>query len=174
MTKREEIEKLLLKTDIKGMGGLILAMREGGFYEAPCSGKYHLAKAGGLAEHSLNVLSYMQFLQDALEPKIPDRSIIICGLLHDLGKMGQYGKPNYIPAEDGTYKTSRDLLYMDHEVRSVAIASKYIDLTEEEQWAITMHNGLYGAFADTIKGKETELYMLLHFADMWCSRVVEK
>ena len=45
---------------------------------------------------------------------------------------------------------------------------------EEESWAILMHNGLYGAFKYQIPGKETPLYLLLHTADMWASRVLEK
>ena len=53
------------------------------------------------------------------------------------------------------------------------IASQFIHLTENEEWAILMHNGLYGDFRYAIQGKETPLYLLLHHADMWASRVVE-
>ena len=63
--------------------------------------------------------------------------------------------------------------YVDHEVRSVAIASRFIELTEEEQLAILWHNGLYGPFKYEIQGNETPLYMLLHFADLWAARVTE-
>ena len=116
----------------------------------------------------------------------------IAGFLHDLGKMGQFGKPNYVvnmvkdgrptkaepeqkykQSEAEPFKTNPDLMYIGHEVRSVAIASKYIDLTEEEQSAILYHNGLYGSFKYEIQGKEFPLYMLLHFSDMWVSRVTE-
>ena len=65
------------------------------------------------------------------------------------------------------------MLNIPHDVRSIAILSKFIDLTEEEQFAILYHNGLYGDLKYQISGKETELYMLLHFADLWVSRVVE-
>ena len=67
-----------------------------------------------------------------------------------------------------------ELSAVDHEIRSVKIASKYISLTEEEELAILWHNGLYGNFKYQISGKETPLYLLLHFADMWASRVTEK
>jgi hypothetical protein len=53
------------------------------------------------------------------------------------------------------------------------IAERYISLTEEEEQAILYHNGLYGVFKYEISGKETPLYMLLHFSDMWASRVIE-
>ena len=47
-------------------------------------------------------------------------------------------------------------------------------LQEQEEQAILFHNGLYSSFKYEIPGKETEMYMILHFADMWASRVTEK
>lgn len=187
---KNRIIELLKKTNRKGMENLIEYMEVYGFFEAPCSGQYHLARVGGLAEHSLNVYEAakkMFFAQD-----IPEDSLIICALLHDLGKMGQFGKANYIPnmlkgratkanpnpepvqSEAKPYITNPDLLYVDHEVRSVVIASMFIELTEEEQQAILWHNGLYGAFKYEIPGKETPLFLLVHWADMYAARVVEK
>ena len=94
--------------------------------------------------------------------------------------MGQFDKPLYIPnllknGELGSkpYKSNPDLLNIPHEVRSIVIASMFIDLTEEEQFAILYHNGLYGDFKYEISGKETPLYLLIHFADLWCSRIIE-
>ena len=102
-------------------------------------------------------------------------------MLHDLGKCGQFGKPLYVPnilksgkpSDTKPYETNRDLLTLPHEVVSVVEATKFIDLTEDEQRAIAWHNGLYGCFKYDIQGKETPLYMIIHFADMWASRVVE-
>lgn len=96
-------------------------------------------------------------------------------MLHDLGKTGQYGKANYV-LEDlpfGKYETNKELLYIPHEVRSIAIASRFIELKEEEQFAILYHNGLYGEL-QAVKNHETELYMILHFADLWACKVTEK
>ena len=56
----------------------------------------------------------------------------------------------------------------------MTIARMYIPLTAEEEQAILWHNGLYGIFKYEISGKETPLYLLLHMADMWASRVIEK
>ena len=149
---------------------------------APCSGAHHLAEPGGLLEHSLNVLTLARDLARAWESTIPDESITISALLHDLGKMGDHGKPNYAEnyLKDGSrssvkpYITNTDLVYIPHEVRSVLIAERYIYLSEEEERAILWHNGLYGQFRNDITGKETELYMIIHFADMWASRITEK
>lgn len=54
--------------------------------------------------------------------------------------------PEPVQPEAKPYLSNPDLMYVDHEVRSVQIISRYIDLTEEENWAIFMHNGLYGSF----------------------------
>ena len=186
METKEMIIELLKSTNRPGMDNLIEAMEEGGFFTAPCSGGYHLAREGGLAEHSLNVLNVAMdttvglFKVEPLPKVSRDRLIIVC-LLHDLGKMGQSGKANYVQntlksgkqSVSKPYKTNPDLLYVDHEVRSVVIAQQYIELTEEEQQAILWHNGLYGNFRYQIQGKETALYMILHFADMWASRIME-
>ncbi len=183
MTSKEKIMEILRTTERRGMEDLLVWMEEAGFYEAPCSSKYHLCRPGGLAEHSLNVLEvaleYTTASFDAIKEHITNEfidSVIICSLLHDLGKAGQFGKANYIYDEDlpfPGYKTNKNLLYVPHEVRSIAIASKFIDLTEEEQFAILYHNGLYGELKG-VKGNETPLYMILHFADMWASRMMEK
>lgn len=172
----------LIKTKRDNIKELIECMEDGGFYESPCSGAHHLAELGGLLEHSLNVLTLARDLARAWESTIPDESITISALLHDLGKMGDHGKPNYAEnyLKDGSrssakpYITNTDLVYIPHEVRSVMIAERYIRLSEEEERAILWHNGLYGQFRNDITGKETELYMIIHFADMWASRITEK
>lgn len=146
----EEFENLivekLMSTERDGMKDLIAAMKNDGFFAAPCSGSNHLAKEGGLAEHSWNVLGIMQdmsFLLAEGSEVLPDEThnaIIICALLHDLGKMGDYGKPNYVPnmiksrkkdengeyplvqSEAKPYEINKELLYIPHEVRSIAMS----------------------------------------------------
>ena len=194
---KNKIKELLLSTKREGMENLITYMEENGFFTAPCSTQHHLSKEGGLAEHSLNVYGVakdMCFLMcegpEGL-PKETEDAIIICSLLHDIGKIGQFRKPNYVPnmlkgratkgnpnpepkqSKTKPFKSNPELLYVDHEVRALAIISKFIDLTEEEQLAILWHNGLYGPFKYEIQGKENPLYMIIHFADMWASRVLE-
>lgn len=172
----------LIKTKRDNIKELIECMEDGGFYESPCSGAHHLAEPGGLLEHSLNVLTLARDLAREWESTIPEDSITISALLHDLGKMGDHGKPNYAEnyLKDGSrssakpYITNTNLVYIPHEVRSVLIAERYIYLSEEEERAILWHNGLYGQFRNDITGKETELYMIIHFADMWASRITEK
>lgn len=191
------IKDLLLSTKRPGMDKLVGYMEENGFFTAPCSTQHHLSKEGGLAEHSYNVYCVAKdmcfLLQGSAEPlpKETEDALIICALLHDIGKMGQFGKENYVPnmfkgratkanpnpepkqSESKPFKSNPDLSYVDHEVRALPIIAKYIDLTEEEQQVILWHNGLYGPFKYEIQGKETPMYMIIHFADMWASRVIE-
>jgi len=181
MDNTELFNKELKKTQRAGIPDLIDYMEEGGFYTAPCSGAHHLAKEGGLLEHSLNVLDLARKLNRAWGEPVNDISLVIVCLLHDLGKMGDHGKPNYVPnyLKDGTlskakpYVTNPDLPYIPHEARSYTIAERFIVLSEQEEIAILYHNGLYGDFRYEIQGKETPLYMILHFSDMWASRVTE-
>ena len=179
---KEVFNDKLMQVDRGGITGLIHCMEEGGFYEAPCSGSHHLAKPGGLVEHSLNVLEMAEELNEALQANIDYESIVICSLLHDLGKMGDRGKPNYVEnilksgarSDAKPYVTNSELVYIPHEIRSVMIAERHIYLSEQEEQAILWHNGLYGQFRNEIQGKETPLYMILHWADMWASRVLEQ
>lgn len=195
---KEKIIEILLSTGRAGMDKLVQHMEEMGFFEAPCSTRFHLAKEGGLAEHSYNVyrvakdLSFLMEMDGEPLAKEAKDSIIICSLLHDLGKAGQFGKPGYVPkmckgratkanpnpepyqSTSQPFESNPKLLCVDHEIRSIQIASQFINLTEEENWAILMHNGMYGSFRYQLQGKETPLYLILHTADMWASRVLEK
>lgn len=189
-----DIIYLLKSTETEGIENLIAYMDMSGFFESPCSGAYHLACEGGLAEHSLNVYRRMTRFVNATDFPISRNSIVIVSLLHDLGKMGDHFKPNYVPnmvrsktknkdtgeydmvqSSAKPYETNKDLNYEEHEIRSVMIAERFISLTEEEETAILHHNGLWGkldsAFSSTFD--KHELATLLHFADLWCSRFEE-
>lgn len=191
------IRSELLKTGRDGVIDLIGYMREIGFFNAPASGGNHSHEPGGLAEHSVNVMWTAEKMSVALYggKNITDEirnSIIIAALLHDLGKCGDYGKQMYIPnmvkdgrptkaepeqkyklSESKPYKRNPDLLPLDHATRSIKLATLFIDLTEEEEFAIRYHDGLYETANYGVKGHETPLYMILHWADMWSSRILE-
>jgi 23S rRNA maturation-related 3'-5' exoribonuclease YhaM len=189
---REKIVELLMSTKRFGMENLIEWMDNNGFFTAPCSGQYHLCKEGGLVEHSLNVYEVGNSGLHNLMINTPKHLIghydswRIVSLLHDLGKAGQFGKPNYTPnmisdrkggfiqSDKKPYETNKDLLPIPHEIRSIQIISQFIELTEEENFAILHHNGMYSDLKYQLQGKETPLQMILHFSDMWASRIVEE
>lgn len=179
------ITESLKKTKREGVEELLNYMDEIGFYKAPCSTRYHLAEEGGLAEHSVNVLNSAEKISVALygAKNITEEirsSIIIVALLHDLGKCGDYGKPMYVDkvlksGKKGVqpYDTNKDLTSVPHVIRSVKLATLFIDLTEDEEWAILTHDGLYDFMKYQIPGHETPLSLILHWADMWASHVLE-
>ena len=154
---------------------------ENGYFTCPSSSQYHGSKESGNFEHSINVTEVMLKLAPQLAPGISKESLIICGLFHDLGKANYFDKPNYVPnilksgklSDSKPYETNKNRLPIPHQIASVHILSKHIDLTEEETYAILYHNGLYTSDGYVIKGNETPLLMLLHFSDMWASRVIE-
>lgn len=179
------IREELIKTGRDGVVDLIEYMREIGFFEAPASGGNHSYEKGGLAAHSVNVMFIAEkigvsLLGGAGYNKIKD-SVVIASLLHDLGKCGDYGKQMYIPnilksgkqSDAKPWKRNPSLLPLDHATRSIKLATLFIDLTEDEEFAIRYHDGLYETANYGVKGHETQLYMILHWADMWASKVIE-
>ena len=179
------IRDSLMKTKREGIVDLLDYMKEIGFLEAPCSGGNHLAKKGGLAEHSVNVLTIAEkigvsLLGGARYNEVQD-SVVIAALLHDLGKCGDYEKPMYVESilksgkqsDAKPYKRNPELSAVPHAVRSIKLATLFIDLTEAEEWAILCHDGLYDFMYKELKGKETWLQMIIHWADMWASRIIE-
>lgn len=185
MAPADIIKGALMKTKREGMADLITFMQDIGFMDAPCSGGNHLAKKGGLVEHSANVLKYAEkigvsLLGGAKYNEIQD-SVVIAAALHDLGKCGDYDKPMYVdnilksgkPSEAKPYKRNPELLAVPHAVRSIKLATLFIDLTEEEEWAILCHDGLYDFMKYELNGKERPLQMIIHWADMWASHVIE-
>ena len=181
---KDKIEQILLETKREGMPELLGFMDKAGFYTVPCSGGYHLCKEGGLAEHSYNVFEVAHKLADALYDQLTDEirnSITIAALLHDLGKIGDYGKPLYVDnvlksgkvSDSKPYKRNTELSNVPHAIRSVKLAGQYIKLTEDEEWAILTHDGLYDFMKYEIPSHETKLSLILHWADMWACRIIE-
>lgn len=190
------VRKTLKATKRAGIEDLLEHMEEIGFFTAACSGGNHLCCDSGLVVHTANVMKLADKLGKVLlgpeKFKEMRNSIRIAAGLHDLGKCGQFGKKYYVEnmVKDGRptkaepeqkYKRSdskpfmqnKDLLHVDHPIRSVIEATLYIELTEEEQFAILYHDGLYGSLAYELKGKERPMQTLLHFADYWSAQFEE-
>ncbi len=73
-----------------GSDDLIRFLESSDFYQAPCSMKNHLAKPGGLAEHCHNVFKCLLQKVTDYQVDIPNESVIICGLGHDICKVNFY------------------------------------------------------------------------------------
>lgn len=154
-----------------------LAWLEGSdFYTAPASTRYHGAYIGGLLEHSLNVYDEISRLITVYpEIKVPDESLILVSLFHDLCKVNMYtvekrfrkdeaGK--WIPYD--AFTVNEKLHFGGHGSKSVFILQNFIKVTAEEAVAINCHMGTW----DTDKSNEIaaaygqcSLAWLLHVAD---------
>lgn len=97
MSYKDQILDLLDKTDRQGIDEVMDWLKGSGFFEAPASTQFHGNYEGGLAEHSLNVYTAaMQLrktavtLRPELADELPEDSIAIAALLHDICKADIY------------------------------------------------------------------------------------
>lgn len=191
-------ERELGKVQRPGMDKLLEYIRKSDFYTAPASTKYHLAAPGGLLQHSLNVLDALrgQLTRDETGENwlytvggttvatIPDDSVTVMALLHDICKTHFYGTSTRNVKNDATGKwekqpfyTVSDKMPLGHGPKSAMIIKQYTTLTTEEMYAIWHHMGFNGNFEnDTAVGQSMEMFpavLALHTADMMASRFME-
>lgn len=156
------------------------------YLNSPASTRFHLCRKQGLLEHSVNVAETMLKLRDSLAPEIDEESCIITALIHDLGKAGMPGHPQYITNEPTAkqnqygygpsvpYRMNDSLVYLSVPLRSLYLALPYIKLSESEVQAIMYHDGQYVDDNKSVATKETPLLLLLQYADTWSTFVTEK
>lgn len=159
---------------------------ETAYLTSPASTRFHLCREQGLLEHSVNVAENMLRIRDSLAPEISEESCIITALIHDLGKAGMPGNPQYIANEPTPrqkqygygpsvpYRINDSLVYMSVPLRSLYLAMPYIHLSESEVQAIMYHDGQYVDDNKSVATKETPLLLLLQYADTWSTFVTEK
>lgn len=191
-------EAELAKVQRTGMDKLLDYIQKSDFYKAPASTKYHLAAPGGLLQHSLNVLDALRGLlifnptagnweyhaACKVVDTIPDDSVIMMALLHDICKTHFYGTSMRNVKNDATGKwdkvpfyTVNDMMPLGHGPKSAMIVKQYTTLTSQEMYAIWHHMGMTGDYEnDAAVGKSIEMYpavLALHTADMMASRFME-
>ncbi len=149
---------------------------------APASTRFHLHHAGGLVEHSCNVVRTMLTMRDALAPDISTESCVVVGLYHDIGKVGMPGKPYYLPNEPGSgssrypapFRVNKGLVHMDIATRSLFLVAQHLPLTDEEAQAIRYHDGQYIDENQSVAHRECRLTRLVQYADNWSGGVLEE
>ncbi|MFH1533139.1 MAG: HD domain-containing protein [Pseudomonadota bacterium] len=139
----------------------------------PASTDHHCDDDGGLLVHSRTVAQLTMDLKARLRPDLDDESCLIVALFHDIGKVGSKGHPAVIRDDKGRWLLAPDRVAMSHPVRSVHLVSRFLPVTEEEIQAIAYHDGQYVAANRVVKNRETPLLLILHFADMWASHILE-
>ncbi len=125
-------------------------------------------------------------IKNAIYPIVSDESCVVVSFIHDLGKVGMPGKPQYLKNEPSEkqkkygympkypYRFNTDLVYLSVPIRSIYLAARYIDLTDEEVQAIAYHDGQYVEDNRSVATREELLTLLLHYADSWSGFVIEK
>jgi len=126
---------------------------------APASGKswYHNAFQGGYVDHVNRVVEYA-VKQSRLYKEMggtvdyTEEELVFAALFHDLGKLGDGEKVNYLPQTDKwrqdklseMYTNNSDLDFMLIPDRSLFVLQKFgIPVSQKEFLAIRLHDGVF-------------------------------
>ena len=161
---------------------------------APASSKtwYHNAFAGGYIDHVNRVVEFA-IAQHNLYEKMggtidyTEEELVFAALFHDLGKIGDGEKPNYIPQTDKwrqdklsemyTYNSELDFMLIPD--RSLFILQKFgIKVSQKEFLGIRLHDGVFDKaneayFFSNVESsrQKTSIVSILHTADFLASKV---
>ena len=175
---KEQFLELLKTVNREGINDLINFLEKSDFFKAPASTRFHGDHEGGLVEHSLKVYEILKHKVETNIEKIdiPEESIIIIGLLHDICKTNFY-KIDYRNAKNALgvwekvpYYTIEDTIPYGHGEKSVMMITEYIKLTPEEKYSIRWHMGytepkeLYNAIGASYT--KYPIALLTHEADL--------
>ena len=192
MDSEEEFLKIFDENITRpGADGLRKYLLGSDFFTAPASGRFHCCHEGGLCEHSINVYKRLLAIAkaeygDEWESRLPHESIAICGLLHDVCKIGYYKEDlRNVKNENGEwikvpYYTRAEELPYGHGEKSVYIINGFIRLTRAEALAINWHMGGFdarsrgGDFSISEAYAKYPLCVLLHVADLEATYLDEK
>lgn len=188
-----EIYKTYITRD--GANNLLSYLEKSDFFAAPASTRFHLSEQGGLVTHSVNVYQRLKALylhelemHDDYRQLTPaeEESLAICGLLHDLCKIGVYkpGTRNVKNEQTGQWEkvptfNFEDNLPYGHGEKSVYIISGFMRLSREEAMAIRWHMGFSDVDSSSrgTVGNAFNTYtlaVLTHTADMLATYLDEK
>jgi hypothetical protein len=168
---KQETLKLLRSVKRDGIEKLVDFLEESDYFSAPASTKFHGNYEGGLAHHSYEVYKGFKRQVEFYKIDIPDESVVLTGLCHDLCKVGLYQQNTLKNGEKSESKPYRveDKFPLGHGEKSVSILQRYICLTDQEAMIIRWHMGAYDpsfdSYKDSIKEKFPEA-ILFHNVDI--------
>ncbi|MBQ7475049.1 MAG: HD domain-containing protein [Clostridia bacterium] len=174
MNNKERFLSLTSKIDREGVDKLLKWLESSDFYTCPASTKYHGAYAGGLLEHSLNVYDEAKRLLAAYpEISVPEESVIVAALFHDLCKVNYYATEKRNRKNDAgqwesydSYTVREKFQFGGHGGKSVFLIQQFMTLTPEEAVAVNCHMGSWNG--DTDVGRSYEQFpfaWIIHVAD---------
>lgn len=197
MNNKKKFISLLQSTKREGVSNIISILEGNGFFEAPASTKFHLNEEGGLLQHSINVCEValkvrksMIEMDETLLELLPEDSVIIASLLHDVCKSDIYKKcikrqknssGVWIDAPD--YDVDYSKFPLGHGEKSVImILRSGFELTDDEIIAIRWHMHAwdlpfqsYEAKSNLNAAKEVSpLLTLIQTADGLSSALIER
>lgn len=203
----KRFEELLGSVQRPGVKELMSYIKTTDFYTAPASTRFHLSCEGGLLQHSLNVYDCLvdkkssKIWSDALS-QVPDDSLIIVALLHDLCKANFYRKSvknqktydqekvknaeswqvkkddkgSFIWETVPSYEVD-DTLPLGHGEKSALLVQGFLKLSLAEVLSIRWHMGFSEEKSQySAIGSAMEKYPLvlaLHEADLEASKILE-
>jgi 23S rRNA maturation-related 3'-5' exoribonuclease YhaM len=135
---QETVVFLLQTIQRPGIESLIDYLLNSDYFTAPASTQFHNSFPGGLCLHSLKVMKMFSEENKLWEKPLPSESAIICGLLHDLCKVGAYIKTDY------GYESVKGV--KGHATLSISRITEHTQLTNPEDDIIRFHMGLFGIF----------------------------
>lgn len=200
---KNKIIELLRGTRRAEIESLITFLQESDFFTAPASTKYHGSYEGGLAEHSLHVWYVLNEKNRYYRLELPEDTIAITALGHDLCKVNFYkkemksvlkgkkpvtknkkvdGKWIEIEEEVNDWQEEEvfvvnDRMPLGHGEKSVITLLKHIQLTDLEIAMIRWHMGGYVSKDDYRDlSNAVEMYptiIALHAADLEVSHLIK-
>ena len=194
--KKKLFIELLRSTNAQGIEEVIKYLEGSGFYKAPASTNFHLNYEGGLIEHSMNVYNMAMAMREPIvsmkpemEARLPQKSIIIAALLHDVCKATIYKKTKKWKIEGGwkpelveTYTTDYSKMPFGHGEKSVIILLDLgLKMTVDEMVAIRWHMGAWDLAFQSYEAKNNinesakryPLLALIQAADGIASHIIE-
>lgn len=145
----ETFKKLVKDKIVNGRSAKLLKLIdavEETLITAPASTRieYQGAFPGGLVDHSIRVVKTMVALNKAYETNLTADEIVLTGLFHDIGKVGNGKNDYYLPKNSEwhrkqgiNFEINPDLIEMPVCQRSLFLLQKFeVILTENEHFAI--------------------------------------
>lgn len=204
----ERFESIMAKVTRDGKDELMEYIKnKTDFYTAPASTQFHLSCEGGLLQHSLNVYDCLiakkqSPIWEKVFEDIPEESLIIMSLLHDLCKVNTYVKgtknqktydADKVAAAEGWQRKHDDMgdfiwetvlryelndtMPLGHGEKSVMLINWFMKLKTHEIFAIRWHMGFSEEKSQyKALGEAMEKYpivLALHEADLEASKLLE-
>lgn len=154
-----------------------------GIWETPASTYHHGSFVGGLVDHMARVADIALHIQASVLFELNRESIALCGLLHDVSKLGwltargpvpRYMKNPKLDSLKPMDKGNQPFIYnpvnidVSMTISGAAIVARWLTLSIEEWKAITFHDGQYVPenVAMFNSHQAEPLVLTLHYADM--------